>query len=347
MKKGISVIIPTYNRESFVGEAIQSVLDQEYAGSLEIIVSDDGSTDRTLEVAESFGNAVIILRKAGGCLSQGVSSTRNRGLKAASQPYISFLDSDDFYLPNHLNRITSVLEDNTDIDFTFCRMLEEKEQNAQRLFKRWTNEVIKKNDILHPVASGGGVVHTNILVLRRIVFDKVGYFNESLSNGEDGDLWMRISEQFKGAFVDYYGAAYRVWHGAEQLSGNSEEIFRKCFLMVYKAAIVRYYELDLKSSYRIFCLKHRLVSCKYSGKLSNGEFSNYSFMYYINYAYLIIRYPSAFFQKMPSLFYSRLSKQKKKPNEWHELSYFLKNENLVKAHTDKSSAEASSFSITF
>lgn len=326
--KGISIIIPTYNRQKFIEEAIQSIFDQEYDGNLEVIISDDGSSDRTLEIAKSFGNRVTILKKEKDCLSQGVSSTRNRGLKVATQPYISFLDSDDFYLPDHLNRIASVLEHNVNLDFAFCRMLEVKEENDQKLFKHWTHHLITKNDILHLAASRGRVVHTNILLFRRCVFDKVGYFNENLSNGEDSDLWMRISEHFRGVFVDHYGAAYRSEHGAEQLSNNSEEMFRNCFLMVYKNAIKRYYQLGLKSSYRIFSLKYRLSNEKYSNRYSNGEFSNFRLIYYLNYIYLIFRYPLAFLQRIPSL-YSRFCK-KKKTNEWYELSHFLKNENLIK-----------------
>jgi len=326
MRQGISVIIPTYNRDQFIGEAIESALNQKYNGKLEIIISDDGSTDKTLEIAGSYGKSVAILRKEKTCLSQGASGARNRGLKAASQPYICFLDSDDFYLPDHLNHIASVLDNNANLDFAFCRMLEVKEEN-QRMFKQWTKLHINKKDVLHPVVSGGGVVHTNIFLFRRCVFDKVGYFNESFPTGEDGDLWMRISEQFKGGFSDHYGAAYRIQHGAGQLSNNTQEVFRSCFLTIYSNAIERYFQLDLKNSYRIFSLRQRLSSCKYSNKLSNGEFSNYGLIYYANYIYLIFRYPVPFLQKTPSLFLKLFKKKKKR--DWHELSHFLKDENSI------------------
>ena len=313
LSKGISVIIPTYNRQKYIAEAITSVLDQDYDGILEVIISDDGSTDMTLEIAQSFGDKVTILKKGKDCLSQGVSSTRNRGLKTAKQPYICFLDSDDFYLPDHLNRIASVLEHNVNLDFAFCRMLEIKEENDQKLFKQWTNQIITKNDILHPVVSRAKVVHANILLFRRGVFDKVGYFNENLSNGEDGDLWMRISEHFRGAFVDHYGAGYRFRHGAEQLTNNSKEKIRKCAIIVYKNAIERYYQLGLKSSYRIFLLRHTLSYIKWS---------NFRLIHYLNYIYLIVRYPLPFLKIIPSIYLKFI--KKKKTNEWYELSHFLK-----------------------
>ena len=85
MNNGISVIIPVYNRELFIKEAIQSFLSQDYEGIIEVLISDDGSTDRSLIIAESFGEKVKILRKPKNCLTQGVSSTRNRGLR--DDPY--------------------------------------------------------------------------------------------------------------------------------------------------------------------------------------------------------------------------------------------------------------------
>jgi glycosyltransferase involved in cell wall biosynthesis len=317
--KGISIIIPAYNRQKFIKETIQSVFDQEYDGNLEVIISDDGSSDNTLEIAKSFGNSVKILKKRKDCLSQGVSSTRNRGLKAATQPYICFLDSDDFYLQDHLNSMASVLESNPELGFVFSRTLEVKEENGLKLFKLWTQQHISKNDILNPVVSRGNIVHTNCFLFRRVVFDKIGSFNEAYSNGEDQDLWMRISEQYRGAFSDHFGAAYRFQHEAEQLTNNSEEIIRNYLVMVYKNAIERYYQLGLKSSFRIFSLKRNL---------SNHEYKNFRLMYYLNYIYLIFRYPLAFLQRIPSL-YSRFFK-KIKTNDWYELSHFLKSDNLIK-----------------
>jgi len=310
--QGISVIIPTYNRQKYIAEAIQSVLNQKYDGKLEIIISDDGSTDKTLEIAKFFGNKVHILRKGKDCLSQGVSSTRNRGLKAATQPYISFLDSDDFYLPDHLSQMASVLENSPNLDFAFCRILELKEENGTRLFKKWTHQHITKNDIKNPVVSRGFVVHTNSFLFRKSVFDIVGSFNESYSNGEDSDLWMRISEVYKGIFVDNYGAAYRTNHGDTQLTSNSIENIRNCSLMIYNTAIERYYQLGLKDTYRIFALKQRVSYIKYN---------NMKLLHYINYIFLICMYPIAFFQRIPYLRFFR----RKKTDNWHILSYFLGN----------------------
>ncbi len=261
--KGISVIIPVFNRDRFLGEAIKSVLSQNYLGPIEIIVSDDGSTDRSLSVASSFGENVRIITKPEGCNSQGVSGTRNRGIAAATQPYIAFLDSDDFYLSNHLNRIAAILESREELGFVFSRMLQMKEQNGRRFFAPWTRSRITNRDILNPVVSGACVVHTNIFLFRRDVFNMVGVFNEQYSNGEDGDLWMRISEGYKGKFADYYGAVYRIEHGGCQLtkSANQSQV-QECFKKVFFNALTRCQARPQHNRYRLFRLRLIMASCK-------------------------------------------------------------------------------------
>ena len=94
----ISVIIPTYNRASFLEEAIQSVLDQDYfarhgASSFEFLVIDDGSTDDTEDIVKSFGNKMRYHFQE----HKGVSAARNLGLDLAQGDYIAFLDSDDLW----------------------------------------------------------------------------------------------------------------------------------------------------------------------------------------------------------------------------------------------------------
>lgn len=258
--KGISVIIPVYNREAFLAEAIQSVLSQNYNGVLEIIVSDDGSTDRSLEIAASFGNQVHVLLKPEGCTSQGVSGTRNRGIAVATQPYVAFLDSDDFYLPNHLNRMAAMLERRPELGFVFSRTLQMKELNGQRLFVPWTRAKVTMRDILYPVISNSYVVHTNTFLFRKVVFERVGVFNESYTNYEDSDMWIRISEQYRGGFLDHYGAVYRIEHDFSQLTDkNNQDQIRRCSNGIYTDALVRCQSQSKRDRYRLFRLRLTLA----------------------------------------------------------------------------------------
>ncbi|MCD6579626.1 glycosyltransferase family 2 protein [bacterium] len=314
--QGISIIIPTYNREDYIAEAIQSVLDQKYEGELEIIISDDGSTDKTLKIVQSFGNKVRMIKKGKDCKSQGVSATRNRGLKAATQPYIAFLDSDDFYLPDCLNNSASVLEKNYNLGFVFCRTLEMKEENEKKLYRPWTQRHILKNDIKNVVVSRKNIIQTDCILFRKYVFENVGYFDESLSSSEDSDLWMRVSEIYKGMFVDHYGVAYRVVHTGSQLTIDlNNEIIRQNYLLVSERALERYYQLGLRDSFRVFSLRLRI---------SNLKYHKAKILHYLNSLLLISRYPFGFFRKIPYLWIRLFVKDNN--NEWHELLYYLTNE---------------------
>jgi len=93
----ISVVIPCFNDERHLSEAIRSALEQTYP-RVEVIVVDDGSTDGSLAVAQSFGDQVTVLRKPNG----GLASARNFGMREASGTFITFLDSDDILFPHFL-----------------------------------------------------------------------------------------------------------------------------------------------------------------------------------------------------------------------------------------------------
>lgn len=313
MIDGISVIIPTYNRGEFLSEAIQSVISQDFEGDLEIIISDDGSTDDTLKIAESFGTKIKVLRKSKNCLTQGAAGARNRGIKASTQPFICFLDSDDFYLEGHLKKIAHIFENNRDLGFAFCRVLEIREIDGNNLFKPWTHKRIFKNDIKNPVVSRSRIVHTNSFIFKKEVFEKVGHFNCDYSHGEDGDLWMRISEQFRGEFSNHYGAVYRVQHGSNQLTKDLNDQISKCHIEIHENAIRRYYELELMDSDRIFELKHLSIH----GRLKK----NNKFIYSLMYLSLIVSHPFAFIRRIPVYYYEIL--EKKETKKWHILQKFI------------------------
>jgi glycosyltransferase involved in cell wall biosynthesis len=308
---GITVIIPTYNSEKFLSEAIDSVLVQKYCGPVEIIISDDGSNDKTIDIASGFGERVKILRKPEGSKSQGAAGARNRGIMAATQPYICFLDSDDFYLKNHFEAFLKVISNQPDIGFVFSRMLEGKQVNGKLCFRPWTYPKITKQDIENPVVSRSHIVHTNSFIFRKEVFNRAGLFNENYSNGEDGDLWMRISELYKGEFSDHYGAVYRTDHGAHQLTKNQKEMINSNSLTIFNDALRRYYQLKLKDTFRLFKLKQNLLTIKYGHTKT---------IYRLQYSKLIFRYPDSVWYIFREYFHNH---QKRKENVYKELSCFI------------------------
>lgn len=283
---GVSVIIPVYNREKYINEAIQSVLDQDFDGNLEIIVSDDGSTDKTIEISESFGSPVHVLHKPLDCMNQGVSGARNRGILAATRPYICFLDSDDYYLPGHLQRMMEHLETNPGIGFAISRMYELKECDNKRHLLPWTAPKVTENDLRYLVLLRSRIVHTNVIIVRREIFTTVGLFNENYRNGEDGDMWMRISEVSKGVFLDHFGAAYRTDHGSGQLTSNAEKDIRNCSLQIFSAALNRYLDSAQQDRYRLFLIKKTIAGIESA--------NSPRWRYYVQQLLLMFRYPISF-----------------------------------------------------
>src|SRR5712672_3063531 len=111
----VSIIIPAYNQARFLGVAIESALRQTFS-DLEVIVIDDGSTDQTRQVAAGFGDRIRYIHQD----NTGLPGARNRGIRESSGEYLCFLDSDDFYHPDKLQRQVELLDADPEIGFVYC-----------------------------------------------------------------------------------------------------------------------------------------------------------------------------------------------------------------------------------
>lgn len=111
MEKLVSVIMPVYNCEAFVGEAIQSVVSQTYK-NIELIIVDDGSTDRTSDVIARFKKTNTTIKYYKFDINSGAAQSRNYAIKMAAGKYLAFLDGDDIWVSNKLERQIRFMEDN-------------------------------------------------------------------------------------------------------------------------------------------------------------------------------------------------------------------------------------------
>ena len=194
----VSVIIPTYNTAHFLGEAIQSVLDQTYQ-DFEIIVSDDGSTDNTEEVVRSFGNErirYIKLKENSG----GSSVPRNTGLRAARGKYIAFLDSDDVWLHNKLELEVEFLKTHPSLGmvysgYTYFGTRNGRGERDSKYFSLPAGHMLKEIFMDNPIIPSA-------VLVRKSCFDKVGLFDESLTHCGDADMWLRIAAYFEIDYLD-------------------------------------------------------------------------------------------------------------------------------------------------
>ncbi|EMY76643.1 glycosyltransferase-like protein, family 2 [Leptospira weilii serovar Ranarum str. ICFT] len=193
----ISVVIPTFNRENKVLKAISSVLKQTLPPQ-EIIVVDDGSTDATISKIretffDSFDDIQILTLE-----HKGVSHARNRGVERAAGDWIAFLDSDDEWLPEKLERQWKVCEKNPE-----TKILQSQEiwiRNGKRVHPPL--RLAKKSGwIFEPSLEFCGVTPSSVL-LKKELYESQGGMDEELPACEDYDLWLRITSQTPVVLLD-------------------------------------------------------------------------------------------------------------------------------------------------
>jgi glycosyltransferase involved in cell wall biosynthesis len=182
----VSVLIPAYNSAKYIKRSIDSVLNQTVLPS-EIIVIDDGSTDETAAIANSYGGIVRVISKGRNC---GQSAARNFGIQNAIGEWIAFLDSDDEWEPKkHQMALALVQLHKTDWCMVARREIHNNhdKSNSDSL----TGDMICEN-YFSLVLQGKGCAPSSTMV-RKSVFARVGGFNEVLTTGEDLEMWWRIA----------------------------------------------------------------------------------------------------------------------------------------------------------
>jgi len=178
-KMHVSVIIPTFNEADYLSEAIRSALHQTHA-PLEIIVVDDGSTDQTPSVAASFGDAIRYDRQP----HCGLSATLNRGVQLAQGDLFAFLDHDDVWVPDKLQKQAAVLQENPEIDMVF---------GYSRFFASPDLAADAARRLVIPDKPQPGALKSAMLI-RRISFFKVGLFDTNLRVGDFIDWYSRAAD---------------------------------------------------------------------------------------------------------------------------------------------------------
>jgi len=189
----VSVIIPTYNRADLVRRAVDSVLAQTFP-NFELIVVDDGSTDRTQEVLAAVDDRLVLIAQP----RAGVSAARNQGLAAARSPLIAFLDSDDYWLPEKLAVQVHFFEENPEA--VICQTEEVWYRRGRRVNPR-TRHRKPSGDVFRPSLELC-LISPSAVMMRRELFDRVGRFDESLPACEDYDLWLRAAAEYPVHLLD-------------------------------------------------------------------------------------------------------------------------------------------------
>jgi len=187
----ISVIIPAFNRAHTLPKALDSVLSQTLKPR-EIIVVDDGSTDETNAVLANYPGLCIISQD-----NRGVSAARNVGIEKAGGDWIAFLDSDDEWLSDKLEKQWDAICND---DKLICHTDEIWIRNGQRVNPMKKHK--KFGGIIYERCLPLCVISPSSVMIHRSVFEDVGVFDESLEVCEDYDLWLRICAKYSVLFID-------------------------------------------------------------------------------------------------------------------------------------------------
>ena len=191
----VSVVILTQDRRRPLVEAIDSVLSQDVDG-VEIIVVDHGAAADTASFVRRARASVAVVRIPPG---GGRGRARNAGIRRAQAPLVAFLDADDIWLPGKLARQLDHLASHPEIAIAYTNAYR---QEAGRILARTRFDDFPPRACPRYGATFGFCVRTSSVVARRAVFDEGGLFDETLAEGEDRDLWSRLSQRHAFGWID-------------------------------------------------------------------------------------------------------------------------------------------------
>ena len=198
-----TIIIPLYNKGDFIVKTVYSVLQQSFS-DFELIVVNDGSTDNGPELLKEINDSrFILINKENG----GVSSARNTGISKASGEWITFMDADDIMYSYALETYENVIQKYPDYDV----IVASTDQSQKKYPSTHKIKIIEDYDYENAVSyakHGFSLVNTDCICIRKRLLEKVGYFNEQYTHGEDQDLWNRLSEASSFVKIDKAVALY-------------------------------------------------------------------------------------------------------------------------------------------
>lgn len=221
MNGSISVVIPAYNAERFIGETLRSVFEQTRLPD-EVIVVDDGSSDRTEDLVRSFSGITYCKQSNG-----GTAAALNTGIQMANSKYLALLDHDDIWIPEKLERQIIELNQNKDISMVFTMI--------ENFFSSWISTELKSK-IETPTTPQVGI-HKSSLFIKKEDFLKVGLFSTKSHTQELLDWFARAKEMGLKEMVIREVLVKRRIHGTNQTLLNKE--MKSDFPKVLKAILDR------------------------------------------------------------------------------------------------------------
>lgn len=214
-KTKISIISPSLNQGNFIEETILSVLSQSYE-NLEYIVIDGASNDQTLSILEKYANKLIWISEK----DTGQTNAINKGIRMATGDIIGYLNSDDILLPNALEKVAQVFQDNPKAMWVTGKSLiiNEDGESIRKLITIYKNLHLKTHNFRSLLIAD--YISQPATFWRKEVVSEVGYLDESLHYVMDYEYWLRTYQKFKPIFIDTYLAGFRVHRASKTTEGT-------------------------------------------------------------------------------------------------------------------------------
>ncbi|MFG6686200.1 glycosyltransferase family 2 protein [Mariniflexile sp. HNIBRBA6329] len=214
-----SIVIPLYNKETFIKSTLKSVLQQTFQ-DFEIIIVDDGSTDNSYQIVSSLNNEKITLIKQE---NQGVSVARNFGVQKAKANYIALIDADDIWYPNHLFELKKQMDLFPEAGL-YCNNYEVF--HNEKVCKKATFNFSYDTECLivldyFKASIINSVAWTSAVGFSKEAFNKLGGFNTNYKTAQDLDLWIRFALNYKVSFNPTITMSYKFYIG-NSLSKNEK-----------------------------------------------------------------------------------------------------------------------------
>ena len=261
-----SVIIPLYNKQKFIEKTLKSVIDQTFS-DFEVIIINDGSTDRSIEKVNKLKDRRIKIYNS---KNKGVSNARNYGIKISNSNLIVLLDADDLWEKNHLEEIKILYQ-----SFPNCGLYAmgySKIFGNNNPIKAKLSEHNNSPNVVSDFFKSSlkdCIAWTSAVMIPKRTFNKIGYFNEELRSGQDTDMWIRIALDFKIAF-NPKSTAFKVFNFKENhLSISKYKIDRIKVLNNFKE------EEEINTSLKKFLDLNRFsmaIERKRSNDIKNFQF---------------------------------------------------------------------------
>ncbi len=269
MKPQVSIVVTCYNYGQYVTDCLDSIQNQTFS-DFEVIVVDDGSTDNSVEKIKSF-----LKDRRFRCITQqngGQANAKNRGIKESKAELVAFLDADDIWESNKLEKQIKLLTNPAvGVVYSKARIINANGEPTENVFSG--QYLTPRSGNVSKWLFLDNFVWFSSSIVRRDCFEKYGMFDETISMGIDWDLWLKISTGYEFDFVDEQLIAYRTGH-VGQMSKNMETRHRCAdfimarFLKEYPGIIDR--ETIQLSYYITYCNRgeffgksNTLASCQY------------------------------------------------------------------------------------